>query len=251
MSVPTIYIFLNMKITFLGTRGYLKVKTKKHAKHTSTLITYKRKRILIDCGLDWLSHVNYAKPDAIILTHAHPDHAWGLQAGAPCPVYATKESWKILESYPIKDKKVVPIHKSFKIEDVTFEAFNEAHSIRCPAVGYRITAGKVTIFYSGDVLYIEEREVALADIGLYVGDAASVHIPMVRRRGDQLFGHAKIQTQLSWCQKAQVPRAIFTHCGNEIVESSSRKVNAYIKKLGASYDVDALIAHDGMSVTLR
>ena len=34
---------------------------------------------MIDCGLDWLGKFEKLQPDAIVLTHAHPDHAWGLK----------------------------------------------------------------------------------------------------------------------------------------------------------------------------
>ncbi len=98
-----------MKITFLGTRGYIKVKNRRHKRHTITMLTYARKRILIDCGLDWLGKFEKYKPTAIILTHAHPDHAYGLKNGSPCPVYATKESWEIMKKFPIeeKNKKII------------------------------------------------------------------------------------------------------------------------------------------------
>lgn len=42
-----------MQITFLGTRGYIDSRTRKHYRHTSTLIEYRGKRVMIDCGLDW------------------------------------------------------------------------------------------------------------------------------------------------------------------------------------------------------
>ncbi len=137
-----------MKITFLGTRGYIEARTKIHYRHTSTLITYKGTRVMIDCGLDWLGKVNRIKPHAIILTHAHPDHSWGLKNGAPCPVYATRASWNVkeLKKFPIKEKMVIHDRQEFKIGDITFEVFNVVHSLICPAVGYRITAGKNTIF---------------------------------------------------------------------------------------------------------
>lgn len=48
---------------------------------------------MLDCGADWLGRVARLRPSAIVLTHAHPDHAAGLADGAPCPVYATAETW--------------------------------------------------------------------------------------------------------------------------------------------------------------
>lgn len=146
-----------MKITFLGTRGYIDARTKKHYRHTATLISYKNTQVLIDCGIEWLAKINAIKPHAIILTHAHPDHAWGLKNGAPCPVFATKASWEVkeLSKFPIKNKITIKNRQVFTIGSILFEVFKEIHSIRCPAVGYRITAGKVTIYYAGDVVGIK------------------------------------------------------------------------------------------------
>jgi len=48
-----------------------------------------------------------------------------------------------------------------------------------------------------------------------------------------------------------VTRAIFTHCGSGIVGSDGRKIAARVRKLGAAQGVDARVAHDGMTLTLR
>jgi ribonuclease BN (tRNA processing enzyme) len=71
-----------MKLTFLGTRGNIKSKTKKHNKHTSLLISYKKKSIIIDRGEDWLNKPYKFQVDAIVATHSHPDHIGGLKNGA-------------------------------------------------------------------------------------------------------------------------------------------------------------------------
>ena len=132
-----------MKITFLGTRGYIDIATRHHKRHTTTMITYKKKRILIDCGLDWLGRMEKLAPNAIMITHAHPDHAWGLQDGAPCPVYATVESWTIMKNYPIKERVTLIPRHHVNIFGLTFEAFPVEHSIRAPGVGFRIQYAKL------------------------------------------------------------------------------------------------------------
>lgn len=242
-----------MKIIFLGTRGYIEPRTKKHFRHTSTLICYKGIRVMIDCGLDWLGHIDKINPDAIILTHAHPDHAWGLKDGAPCPVYATRESWRVkeLRKFPIKKKIIIPIQKKIDIGGIIFEAFSQKHSLLCPGVGYRITAGKVTIYYSGDLISINKRHAALKDVKLYIGDGSTIVHPMVRRKGDKIFGHATIRAQLGWCQKEQVSRTIFTHCGSQIVTDKTGNAKTKIMQLAKERNVQVELAYDGMQVILR
>lgn len=241
-----------MKITFLGTRGYIDARTRRHYRHASTLITVGATRVMIDCGIDWEKKVWEINPDAILITHAHPDHAWGLKKGSPSPVYAAQESWNLIESYPIPDRfrYLITPRKLFKISTITIETFSVVHSIRAPAVGYRISAGGKTIFCVHDIVYIPEREEALRDIDLYIGDGASLIRPIIRRKDDQLFGHSSISTQLTWCQKEAVPAAYFTHCGSQIVESDGRTIRAQLNALGRKKQILAHLAYDGLTITL-
>lgn len=239
-----------MKINFLGTRGYITAKTRRHNSHTATMITFRGTRIIVDCGQDWLDKIARYKPDAIIITHAHPDHAWGLAHGAPCPVYATRESWQLMKKYPIDEKTRVLPYKKITIGTMTVEAFPVIHSIRAPAVGYRIAAGKKTIFCSGDLISIKHRHAALHGVNLYIGDGATISRPIIRRKGDILFGHTTIRAQLGWCQKEKVPQAIFTHCGSQIVEGDGRVLGAQVRAMGRLKNVKARIAYDGLEIVL-
>ena len=67
-----------MKPTFLGTRGEIEARMRRHHMHTSLLVSHRGRDVMIDCGLDWLGKFERLHPDAIVLTHAHPDRAWGL-----------------------------------------------------------------------------------------------------------------------------------------------------------------------------
>jgi len=69
-----------MKLTFLGTRGEIEARTRQHKMHTSLLVSFRARRVMIDCGLDWLGKFERLHPDAIVLTHAHPDPRRDLDA---------------------------------------------------------------------------------------------------------------------------------------------------------------------------
>src|SRR3989442_10959055 len=140
-----------MKLTFAGTRGEIEARTPRHRMHSSLLISYRGAKVMIDCGLDWLGRFERLRPNAIVLTHAHPDHAWGLKNGASCPVWATEATWKLIADYPMADKQVVEVGKPFETNGLRFTAFPVEHSIRCPAVGYRVGAGGTEVFYVPDV----------------------------------------------------------------------------------------------------
>ena len=97
-----------MKITFLGTRGYIEARNDRHRRHTATLVEYRGAKLMIDCGLDWEEEVFEIDPDLIAITHAHPDHAFGLKDTAPCPVHATQTSWDKLGAEGLARFATVP-----------------------------------------------------------------------------------------------------------------------------------------------
>jgi len=216
------------------------------------MVAYKGREVMIDCGEDWLGRIAGLNARAIMVTHGHPDHAWGLKKGGPCPVYATEETWKTMKGFDIDDPRVIDFRVPTDVEDITFEAFPVVHSTKAPAVGYRVTAGNAAIFYVPDVVYIKERNEALEGVKIYIGDGAAVQRSMVRKtKEDALIGHTPLRTQLTWCADEGVPLAIFTHCGSGIVEGDERTLGALIRRMARERGLEAKIAHDGMETVVR
>jgi ribonuclease BN (tRNA processing enzyme) len=237
-----------MKLTFLGTRGEIEARTRRHRMHSSLLVSYRGADVMIDCGLDWLGKFERLHPTAIVLTHAHPDHAWGLKRGAPCPVFAPKETWQTLQSWPIRDRRLIKQRAPTKISGITFEAFSVEHSVIAPAVAYRIRTGRFCIFYAPDLIFIHDRASALKDVQVYIGDGATLTRLFVRKRGERLIGHASVRTQLGWCAKAGIPRAIISHCGSEIVTGNERRIAAELHTFGSDRGIEVSIAYDRMKL---
>ena len=243
-----------MKLRFLGTRGEIDTRTRRHGRHSSLEVSYYGHRAMIDAGEDWRGHLDEVAPHAIVVTHSHPDHAWGLKDGAPCAVWATAVTWQAIDGYPIaeEDRRRVEPREAFEpIDDVRFEAFTLEHSTRAPAVGYRVEAGRRAVFYVPDVAYIHEREAALDGVDLYIGDGATMARSMVRRQDDALVGHVPVRTQLTWCADEGVPVALITHCGSQIVEGDERHLGARLRSWAEERGVEAGFAHDGMVRVLR
>ena len=239
-----------MELTFLGTRGEIEKRTRRHYMHTSLLVSYGDAGVMIDCGLDWLGKFERLRPSAIVLTHAHPDHAWGLRNGAPCAVHAPQKTWETLRGCDVRDRHLIKERTPTKICGITFEAFSVEHSILAPAVGYRVSAGRACIFYVPDLVFIHDRAAALKNVQIYLGDGATVTRSFIRRRGKTLIGHSPVRTQLTWCEKEGVSQAIITHCGSEIVTSDERKLSAKLRAMASERGVEVRIAYDGMKLKL-
>jgi phosphoribosyl 1,2-cyclic phosphodiesterase len=156
----------------------------------------------------------------------------------------------LLHRYPIRDRHRLLLRKSMTIGGVKFEAFPVRHSIRAPAVGYRVSARNCKFFYLPDVAELRDVSAPLDGIDVYIGDGATMRRSMVREKNGILIGHAPITTQLGWCEKAKVRRAIFTHCGSPIVRGDLRQVQRIVRRLGLERGVDARIAYDRLTLPI-
>jgi len=59
------------------------------------------------------------------------------------------------------------------------------------------------------------REKILKNVDLYIGDG-STPVGIVRRKGEKIYGHASMKTQLSWVRKFGIKKFRFTHVGEWI-----------------------------------
>jgi glyoxylase-like metal-dependent hydrolase (beta-lactamase superfamily II) len=91
--------------------------------HSAVIVSGGGGRVLIDCGEDWLDRVRRLRPDAILISHAHDDHAAGLKRSAPCGVYASAEAWQAMAAWPLATRYVVPARHPIAVAGLVVEAW--------------------------------------------------------------------------------------------------------------------------------
>jgi phosphoribosyl 1,2-cyclic phosphodiesterase len=139
----------------------------------------------------------------------------------------------------------MPLRQMVMIGELGLMAFPVQHSIKAPAVGYRVVAAAGVFFYLPDVAALPGASDVLRQVDVYIGDGATIRRSMVRKKNGSLTGHAPITAQLGWCAAANVRRAVFTHCGSPIVRGNARALDALVSQLGHEQGIDARIACDG------
>lgn len=234
-----------MQLTFLGTRSSGDLRNTRHHRHSALLFEGPQGRVMIDCGDDWLEELPRLAPDALLLTHAHPDHYAGLAQGVICPVYATADTWQRLPDYPLTDRLRLPANQMLTINGLIVQAVPLHHSLRTPAIGLRIQAGNTRLFYAPDVAALSEPATALQGVDLFIGDGSALDDTLLRVEQGLPCGHAPVSDQLQWCHTAGVPTVIITHCGEAIIgdeTAACRKLTAIAAALG----IEIHIAHDGL-----
>jgi len=242
-----------MKIEFPGTKGEIEESSAGHKYHSSLIIDYKSTRVLIDLGLKrnprLLKEINNF--DYLLITHAHPDHySWTVEdvKNVKIPVYMTGVTLDYGKYKPV-DYRVIKSGVEYSLKDLKITAFEVLHSLRCPAVAYRIK-GDRTIIYAPDILDFKEDKSAVLDVvDLLIADGSSLNINMVRRREDKIFGHTRIKTIIGWCRKYGLKKLIITHCGKQLVTMDESELKKKIEEYSEG-KVDVKVAYDNYIIDI-
>ncbi len=238
-----------MQAIFLGTRGYIEESSRLHRMHSALMLISGGRRLLLDAGETWRGKLRSLAPDWIAITHAHPDHSFALAEGTQVPVYVSQESHDLLARYPVGRFRIFDAGELLRLGPFRVRPYDVIHSIRAPAVGFRVSANGTTLVYNPDVISIVDEDRVLRNVDVYVGDGASLTRPLVRRRDGSLFGHTTVRAQLNWCKRHGIRRAFIVHCGKQLVEMDPEELSRRVDELAAP--VHAIVAYDGLRVKLR
>jgi ribonuclease BN (tRNA processing enzyme) len=173
-----------MLIKILGTRGEIALSAPGHTKHSGVLIDNK---ILLDIGeSEYLAY----NPTAILITHLHPDHAFflrGKESNFNMPVYAPEASEKM--------NAIEVVSEPFSIGEYEITPIPTIHSVHVKSQGYIIQKGNKRVFYSSDLVTIDQQYCPhLQRLDMVITEGSFIRKGgLVRRSKDgQQFGHAGI-----------------------------------------------------------
>jgi ribonuclease BN (tRNA processing enzyme) len=222
-----------MRLHFYGTKGYVEEESDAHRGHSAFVIESTAFRLLCDFGQNRKGLLKKIAPDAIFVSHAHPDHAWGLEEETSVPVYASEITHEITKDLPIRNRIVLAPEEPVGVGPFRLIASPVVHSVRCPCVAARIETAEGTAVYSGDIVSFERPDF-LSGARLYVGDGSTLKGSLVRRHASGvLMGHTTIRAQLGWLGKYGVPAAVFSHFGKGPIEVGERELSRAVAELAA------------------
>jgi ribonuclease BN (tRNA processing enzyme) len=240
-----------MLLRFYGTKGYVEESSKSHSGHSAFVVELNGFRLLCDFGQNRKGMLRRIRPDAVFVSHAHPDHSWGLEEGVSVPVHASAVTHELLAKQPIAERVVVAPDQTVDVGPFRLTVFPVVHSVRCPCVAARLEADGFTLVYSGDIVAFDDPESALRGADLYVGDGSTLTGSLVRRHpGGTLMGHTTVRAQLGWLANHGVPRAVFSHFGKGPIEMGDEALQEELEKLASKHPMGCSItaAYDGMEL---
>lgn len=223
-----------MRLHFYGTKGYVDESSEAHAGHSAFTVEAGGYRLLCDFGQNRRGLLETIRPDAIFVSHAHPDHAWGLEEGTAAPVYASAITHELTAKFPIENRTVLEPGRTVAAGPFRLTAATVLHSVRCPGIGARLEVEGRILVYSGDLVSFEDPEAALDGAEIYVGDGSTLTGSLVRRHSSgALLGHTTIRAQLGWLAKRKIGRAVFSHFGSEAIAMGEEALSEALAKLGS------------------
>ena len=242
-----------MRLNFYGTKGYVEESSPAHSGHSAFTIESDGFRLLCDFGENRKGMLGEIRPDAIFVSHGHPDHCWGLEEGTPAPVYASEITHSLIAKFPIGQQVVLEPGRRIRVGPFRLTAFPVVHSVRCPCIAARLEISGRVLVYSGDIVAFERLEEALADAEIYVGDGSTLKGSLVRRHpSGSLLGHTTVRAQLGWLSKQGVPRAIFSHFGKGPIEMGEEELRQALQELASERapECEVTAARDGLALDL-
>jgi len=234
-----------MKIRILGTRGEIESSAPWHSRRSGILVDGS---ILLDIGEE--EYLD-AEPDAAVITHLHPDHAFFARDGVDFegeidfPVYAPGEYEGDVVVRKLPDR--------LKIGKYEIRAIPARHSLKVESRALVIDDGKSRICYTGDMIWIDKKhDGLLEDLDLVITEGSFYRRKgMVRRDRDtgRIYGHNGIPDLVRLFSRF-TSHIRLVHFGSWFYRDIS-SARGKIRDLGHEYGVDVRATRDGEEIALE
>jgi len=197
----------------------------------AVMLTHDRTRILFDAGPDLgkqLRRKTVYLPHWCFITHAHPDHIWGV------------------DELPKQTK--IRLKEAAEADHWRVEPFTVDHSIIAPAVGYIFYSDHLKIVYSPDFLTIHHPEL-LAGANLWLADG-SIEIRDIVRGKERNIGHQAMRKTILMANELNIPRVVFLHIGRLFKTRETVTTDLIRYAMAEGIDIQIEVAYDGMEIEL-
>jgi ribonuclease BN (tRNA processing enzyme) len=236
-----------MRVKILGTRGEIGSTAPWHSRHSGVLVNG---RVMFDLGEEEFLAL---KPEAVFITHLHPDHAYFVRgygrrqvvAVSP-PVYAPEP----FERMP----DIIVVNGPTRTGGLSVTPIPTHHGKYIKSYAYVIEEGegaaRKRLLYTGDVIWInKEHWPALEGLDLVITEGSFIRKGGVVRRDSRtgiLYGHNGVPDLVALFGRF-TRRIVLMHFGEWFYED----IKAARKQLAAlGNGVKVKAARDGMEVTL-
>lgn len=231
-----------MWIKILGTRGEIAESSPRHRKQSGVLINGD---LLLDLGDPRYLNV---RPKWVLITHLHPDHAFFMRRGDQEELSTNAQIYAPEPSLPL----IKVLKRKTQIGPYSVIPIPTHHSKHVRSQAYLIKKGKISILYTGDLIWIDKKYHRLfGKLDLVITEGSFIREGGMIRRDkatQQIYGHTGIPNLIRlFCPYAS--KILFMHFGSWFYRSpkASRKK---LLDLGKKYQIPVLIGYDGMDLSI-
>ena len=209
--------------------------------------------VLIDTGPDFREQAlrnGLRQVDAVLYTHSHADHIFGLddlrplsfiayRAGGPIPLYAAPETAAVLErvyDYTFSPEATYP--NRARLEIVPLEDRTRIHGVNFVRVPVMHGGMEIAGFRFGDTAYLTDvSEIPEASFALLQGLETLV-LPALRFKPHP--SHATVDQAVGWARRIGARQTWLTHIAHELGHKETNRI----------LPSGVALAYDGLEVSV-
>ena len=231
-----------MHIKILGTRGEIKESAPYHSQHSGMLLD---DLLMFDCGEP--SFLKY-KPEAIFITHLHPDHAFFVRRGYIMNWDILTMPWYAPETFR---KRGIALHNPLVIEGYEITPIPTIHSTKVLSQAYSIVKNGKKIVYTGDMIWIEKQYHHLLEgSDLIITEASYMRKGgLVRKHAvtGALYGHTGVPNLIHLFQH-YTKKMLFMHFGAWFYKDM-KKAHQQFHALAHEHGIEIIVGYDGLELS--